>query len=71
MKREKLKELRISHGLTQEEIATELECSRGTYIATENGDSDPFPRFWKKLKEKFDIPEADMPKYQQKGGVVK
>lgn len=68
MKREKLKQLRTANGLTQEEMSEKLDCSRVTYCKTENGESDPFPRFWKRLKAAFDIPDAEMYSYQQKGG---
>lgn len=68
MKREKLKKLRISNGLTQEEMAEKCGCSRLTYCKAENGESDPFPRFWKNLKAAFNIPETEMYSYQQKGG---
>lgn len=68
MKREKLKQLRTSHGLTQAEMAKACGCSRLTYCKAENGESDPFPRFWKRLKAAFDIADAEMFSYQQKGG---
>lgn len=70
MKREKLKQLRKSHGLTQEEMAEKCNCTRVTYAKVENGERDPFPRFWKNLKQAFNIPESEMYSYQ-KGGSIK
>lgn len=69
MKREKLKQLRTAHGLTQEEMAEKCGCSRVTYIKAENGESDPFPRFWKNLKQAFNIPESEMYSYQKGGSI--
>ena len=70
LKREKLKQLRISNGLTQEEMSAKCGCSRVTYCKVENGETDPHPRFWKELKQNFNISEKEMYSYQ-KGGNIK
>lgn len=67
MKREKLKELRISRGLTQKEMGKQLGYSRVAYTLIENGETNPHPRFWKKLRIKFKIPPHEMGSYM-KGG---
>lgn len=69
MKREKLKHLREINGLTQSEMAEKCGCSRVTYCKTENGESDPHPRFWKKLKQGFNIPDNEMHSYQKGGNI--
>lgn len=51
--RTKLKLLRVSHQLTQEEMAKKIGCNRGTYAAIEKGTRDGLSGFWLKLQAAF------------------
>lgn len=66
-KREKLKNLRKKHNLTQQQMAQRLGRSRSSYIAIENGIRDAHPCFWEKLQSEFNIPDSEMYSLQ-KGG---
>lgn len=55
-----LKLLRVKHGLTQEQMAEKVGCTRGTYAAIENGTRNGRDYFWKSLQKAFNIPDEDM-----------
>ncbi|HPZ65282.1 MAG TPA: helix-turn-helix transcriptional regulator [Bacillota bacterium] len=56
----KLKELRREHGLTQEELAQALGVTRQTIIAIENNKYDPSLRLALKLSQFFNTPVEDI-----------
>ena len=53
---ERLKELRITRGLTQKEIAKQLDISTRAYSHYEIGDRDPTIEMLKALCDFFDVP---------------
>lgn len=52
---ERLKELRITRGLTQKEIAKQLDISTRAYSHYETGDRDPTIEMLKALCDFFDV----------------
>ena len=56
-----LKLFRVSHDLTQEEIAEKIGVSRVTYYNVESGNrGGQLDVFWKNFQEAFDIPDSEM-----------
>lgn len=55
-----LKELRLNHNLTQEELARALEVSRQTIIAIENNKYDPTLRLALRIAKFFNTPLEDI-----------
>src|SRR5262249_3995790 len=55
LKRWKLIEARQKAKLSQEELAEELETTRVTISHWENGGTEPYPHFKRKLEERFGI----------------
>lgn len=51
---QKLKSLRLSHQLSQEQIAEELNVSQSTYARLENG-SNSWPKYLKKICSYFQV----------------
>lgn len=56
----KLKELRREHGLTQEELAQALGVTRQTIIAIENNKYDPSLRLALRISQFFNTPVEDI-----------
>ena len=52
---ENLKNIRISHNLTQKELAEELGIKRSTYNGYEQGISEPTIETLKKIADHFDV----------------
>ena len=59
-RRIKLKVLRVSKNLTQEETAARLGVSRNMYMEIESGNRDGKHLFWDKVQQEFDIPSSEM-----------
>ncbi|MFY9448085.1 MAG: helix-turn-helix transcriptional regulator [Dethiobacteria bacterium] len=59
----KLKELRREHGLTQEELAQALGVTRQTIIAIENNKYDPSLRLALRISQFFNTPVEDIFKF--------
>ena len=59
----KLKELRREHGLTQEELAQALGVTRQTIIAIENKKYDPSLRLALRISQFFNTPVEDIFKF--------
>lgn len=55
-----LKLLRVSHNLTQQEMADAIGCQRTHYAAIENGHKAGKESFWKSVQRAFDVPDSDM-----------
>lgn len=55
-----LKELRLNHNLTQEELARALDVSRQTIIAIENNKYDPTLKLALKISKFFRTPVEDI-----------
>lgn len=51
----KLKKIRIKHGLTQNEMAARLKINKSTLCRYENGDREPSVEFVAKVLKKFDV----------------
>ena len=51
--RTNLKLLRVKQGLTQEEMAALIGCSRGAYLAIESGQRNARNIFWVSIKRIF------------------
>lgn len=66
-KRIELKALRIRHDMSQQEMANILGVNRSTYAMIERGQRRGNDAVWAALKEKFNIPDAEMWKLMQKG----
>lgn len=70
MKRLALKQLRIAHDLTQEEMAAKIGVNLVRYRNIEGGTRAGTIDFWHALQQAFNIPDADMWQLQklQEGG---
>lgn len=55
MKRQKLKLFRITHNLTQREMADKLNVSLSTYNLIEQGKRRGSQEFWLNLQQKFNL----------------
>lgn len=55
MKRQKLKLFRITHNLTQRDIAKKLNVSLSTYNLIEQGKRRGSQEFWLKLQQEFNL----------------
>lgn len=55
MKRQALKLFRITHNLTQREMATKLNVSLSTYNLIEQGKRRGSQEFWLKLQQEFNL----------------
>lgn len=55
-----LKLLRVSEGLTQNEISEKLGISRITYSFIERGERQGNYKFWERVQETFNIPDKKM-----------
>lgn len=55
MKRQKLKLFRITHNLTQREMAAKLNVSLSTYNLIEQGKRRGSQEFWLKLQQEFNL----------------
>jgi len=60
MRRLKLKVFRVSKGLSQQEMAEKLGCSRSRYAGIEAGKRDGAQKFWKTLQQTFNISDDKM-----------
>lgn len=60
MKRNELKILRVSHGLTQELIAQKVGLSKAAYNLIENGKRRGSKDFWLKLQSEFNLNDAEV-----------
>lgn len=58
--RTNLKVLRVKNHLSQEEAAEKLAVTRATYSSVEGGTRAGSQKFWRKVQETFDVPDADM-----------
>lgn len=56
--RTKLKIFRVSHKLTQQQMAEKLGYKRAYYGHVENGFADGSEHFWKQLKSTFGLPDV-------------
>lgn len=56
--RMKLKLLRVSHNITQEELAAILGVSRNLYADIENGKADGKPWFWQEVQKYFKLSDS-------------
>lgn len=70
VKRLALKQLRVAHDLTQEEMAERMGVKRVRYQNVESGYRAGTIDFWQKLQKAFNISDADMWRLlqQQEGG---
>ena len=59
-KRLKLKQLRVSLDLSQEQMADRLGISRTMYVAIENGRRYGTLKFWRNLQETFVVPKGEV-----------
>lgn len=59
-RRLKLKAFRVMKGLSQQEMAEELNCSRGRYAGIESGRRDGTHEFWQTLQNTFEISDSEM-----------
>ena len=60
MRRMNLKIFRITHDMTQSDMAQRIGCSRDAYSGIETGARDPSYEFMEKLKAAFEIPAENM-----------
>ncbi len=60
MKRLKLKAFRAGLGLSQEQMADKLGCSRGRYAGIEAGRRNGDQNFWSNFQKTFNIPNNKM-----------
>lgn len=58
--RTNLRVLRVSHNLTQGEMAKKLGCSAITLSHIENGSRTGGMRFWENLQKTYNIPDSAM-----------
>lgn len=58
--RKNLKIFRVTHNLSQGEIAEKIGHCRATYAAIEAGNREGRQAFWQALQTAFDIPDAEM-----------
>ena len=59
-KRIKLKQLRVSLDMSQEQMADSLSVSRSQYAAIENGQRYGTLKFWKTLEVTHNVPKQDV-----------
>lgn len=59
-KRVKLKQLRVSLDLSQEQMADRLNVSRSMYAAIENGQRYGTLKFWNNLQVTFCVPKQEV-----------
>lgn len=50
-----LRTLRIKYGLSQDELASEMDCNRSTIAMIETGKNEPSIKLAKKLAKYFDV----------------
>lgn len=67
-KRMNLMLFRVGKKLSQQELADVIGVPRQTYAMVERGQRRGSDAMWAALKEKFDVPDADMWKLMQKEG---
>ena len=67
-KRMSLKLFRVSKNLSQQEFADRIGVPRQTYAMVERGQRRGSDAMWAAIKEKFDVPDADMWQLMQKEG---
>lgn len=60
MQRLQLKVFRVSNGLTQQEMADKLGCTRSRYVGIEAGRRDGGQDFWEALQKAFEIENEKM-----------
>lgn len=60
MRRLKLKAFRASKGLSQQEMADKLGCSRSRYAGIEAGKRNGAQKFWETLQQTFNISDDEM-----------
>lgn len=58
--RTNLKVLRVKENLSQGEAAEKLGFTRATYSSIEGGTRAGSQKFWCKVQETFNVPDADM-----------
>lgn len=58
--RKNLKLFRVSHGLTQKDMAEKTGLSRTGYGFIEKGRTQGSPTFWNALQREFNVPDEDM-----------
>lgn len=59
-KRKELKMLRVSHDLTQDQLAERIGYNRHYISTVELGKRRGSPEFWKALQTEFNLSDADM-----------
>lgn len=55
MKRQKLKVFRVTHNLTQQELADKMGVSLSTYNLIESGKRRGSQKFWLNLQKEFNL----------------
>lgn len=60
MRRLKLKAFRASKGLSQQEMAEKLGCTRSRYAGIEAGRRNGAQEFWTTLQQTFSISDDEM-----------
>ena len=60
MENKRLKIVRVTFGLTQEQMAERLDMSRQAYAKIENGQAQGNIKFWAKVQKEFNISSEEM-----------
>lgn len=60
MENKKLKIVRVTFGLTQEQMAERLDMSRQAYAKIENGQAQGNIKFWARVQKEFNISGEEM-----------
>lgn len=61
-----LKAFRVGKGLTQQEMADKIGCTRSRYVGIEAGRRDGGQEFWQALQQAFEIKNEEMWKLMNK-----
>lgn len=67
MERKRLKDKRLTLGLTQQQVADLIDVDRTFYVRIENGQKGCKMETWLKIADVLNIPESDLIPYIKEG----